>query len=133
MCLNTAFFSSYYIIYGIYCSALILYLVNSEIYTRSEEWCYRRERICKHCQGFVSQHFRAASALGSPLDHKLTFALHLVFSAWVEPIRVEQSSLNRSIRESAGSPEFDPSLPVNRDVAERLYADGNHSGTSDTV
>ncbi|MFQ6609026.1 MAG: hypothetical protein ACE5EE_10925 [Fidelibacterota bacterium] len=47
----------------------------------------------------------------------------LVSSDWVSGVHENQSSisLNLSKRELVGSPEYDPKVPVNRDIEGRLY------------
>ena len=47
----------------------------------------------------------------------------LVSSDWVSCIHKEQSSisLNLSIRELIDSPEYDPRVPINRDIEGKLY------------
>jgi len=47
----------------------------------------------------------------------------LVSSDWVSSIHPDKSSvsLNLSIRELIGSPEYDPKVPVNRDIEGKLY------------
>ena len=47
----------------------------------------------------------------------------LVSSDWVSGIHEDKSStsLNLSIRELIGSPEYDPEVPVNRDIEGKLY------------
>jgi hypothetical protein len=57
------------------------------------------------------------------LTLKGAFRQTLVSRDWVPEFHKDQASvsLNLSIRELIGSPEYDPRVPVNRDIEGKLY------------